>query len=524
MKLVRLSLKNFRGYRDSGWIDLGSLTAFIGENDAGKSTILDALDIFFNGKDAESPFSPDDVNKRAPVSSVVEIRCVFSLEGIRLSNWSDGIVEPGAVSLLNEDGMLEIAKQFSFDESNPLPETVFLRTVRIEVPVGTRNKSLLACSRDDLLKARTALKVRTSSRKDSLLRLALFRHCSKGKTSTLAFDDLAVGKGKEVSSDLWNAIRKILPSYCLFRADRENSDSESEVQDPIRQVVKNYLEKPEMQKRLSAIAASVKKELAPVVASTGRLVKEVDSHAISDLSPRIPEISASRWADVFRGVVLTGDDGIPLSRRGSGVKRLVLVGFFRAKAESDKTKSENVIYAIEEPETGQHFNHQRDLAKSFSKLSKKPNIQVLLTTHSPVFVSQLSREVVMMVSKTDGEVRAEKILGCVLPYPSMNEVNYLAFKECREGYLDELYGRVETIGGNAKHALFYPQSPYKTKSWFNTKKGLPEPFSIAYYIRNYIHHPENTQNTRPTNEEWEEAIKHLRFLVSSASSKQTSRT
>lgn len=46
MKLHSLKLKNFRGYREETNIVFDDLTVFIGKNDVGKSTILEALDIF----------------------------------------------------------------------------------------------------------------------------------------------------------------------------------------------------------------------------------------------------------------------------------------------------------------------------------------------------------------------------------------------------------------------------------------------------------------------------------------------
>ena len=48
MKLKRLILENFRGYYERTEIDFDDLTAFIGKNNVGKSTILEALDVFFN--------------------------------------------------------------------------------------------------------------------------------------------------------------------------------------------------------------------------------------------------------------------------------------------------------------------------------------------------------------------------------------------------------------------------------------------------------------------------------------------
>jgi len=49
MKLRTVVLRNFRGYRDEVRIPIDDLTAFVGKNDVGKSTILEALDIFFGG-------------------------------------------------------------------------------------------------------------------------------------------------------------------------------------------------------------------------------------------------------------------------------------------------------------------------------------------------------------------------------------------------------------------------------------------------------------------------------------------
>ena len=47
MKLLQIKIKNFRCYRSETLINLNDLTAFIGKNDSGKSTILEALEIFF---------------------------------------------------------------------------------------------------------------------------------------------------------------------------------------------------------------------------------------------------------------------------------------------------------------------------------------------------------------------------------------------------------------------------------------------------------------------------------------------
>ena len=62
MKIVSLKIKNFRGYKDLTEIKFDNLTVFVGKNDIGKSTILEALDIFFNDGKGTVKIDKTDVN------------------------------------------------------------------------------------------------------------------------------------------------------------------------------------------------------------------------------------------------------------------------------------------------------------------------------------------------------------------------------------------------------------------------------------------------------------------------------
>ena len=48
MKLQRIKIQNFRCYQEPIVVEFDDLTTLIGKNDIGKSTILEALEIFFN--------------------------------------------------------------------------------------------------------------------------------------------------------------------------------------------------------------------------------------------------------------------------------------------------------------------------------------------------------------------------------------------------------------------------------------------------------------------------------------------
>ena len=48
MRLEKVILENYRGFRMATTINIESdITAILGKNDAGKSSILDALNVFF---------------------------------------------------------------------------------------------------------------------------------------------------------------------------------------------------------------------------------------------------------------------------------------------------------------------------------------------------------------------------------------------------------------------------------------------------------------------------------------------
>lgn len=73
MKLQEMKLENFRGYGRECHLLFDDLTVLVGRNDAGKSSLLDALDIFFN--DAQTEKEDGSVHGD---SSCVRITCVFN--------------------------------------------------------------------------------------------------------------------------------------------------------------------------------------------------------------------------------------------------------------------------------------------------------------------------------------------------------------------------------------------------------------------------------------------------------------
>ncbi len=68
-----MKLKNFRGYCGETVINFENLTAFVGKNDIGKSSIMEALDVFFNDGKGIIKIDKNDINVHAKANNDDEI-------------------------------------------------------------------------------------------------------------------------------------------------------------------------------------------------------------------------------------------------------------------------------------------------------------------------------------------------------------------------------------------------------------------------------------------------------------------
>ena len=241
----------------------------------------------------------------------------------------------------------------------------------------------------------------------------------------------------------------------------------------------------------------------------------------------MPATSDLKWSDVFKGFSIAGDEDIPINKRGSGVKRMILLNFFRAEAErlSKENRKCGIIYAIEEPETSQHNRHQNLLIDSLKQLSTNDGVQIFITTHSPSIVKRLDFSNLILV-RDDSEIRdVVAVEKKSLPYPSINEVNYLAFQELSVEYHNEMYSYLQAIAidedpANEKEKEFEEwltnHGCIKNKNWIRLVKGVAKPaypVTLPTYVRNCIHHPENKENAVYSEKEISQSIELLRSII-----------
>jgi hypothetical protein len=387
MKLTEIKLKNFRGYRDETSIRFDDFTVLIGRNDAGKSSILDALNIFFN----ESEIERDDACSQGDANDV-RITCVFSNlpENIVLDEQHPTTLEKEY--LTRDDGRLEICRVYNCSGAKGKQVRIFAKAKH---PNTSGYNDLLGLKIKDLKSRAKDMEVDLSGVNSSIktdLRQALW-----SQAKSLDFELLDVDLSLESGKTAWEQIQAKLPLYALFKSDRASTDQDQEAQDPMKAVIKETVRQHEAQ--LNGLIERVKSELEIVAQKTVEKIQEMSPELAKTLSPQVKN---KNWDTLF-SVSLTGDDGISINKRGSGTRRLVLLNFFRAKAEnSSANKSSGTIYAIEEPETSQHPNHQLMLLDAFQELTTESQTQVILTTHTPTLARKARRDSLRLIKSVNG--------------------------------------------------------------------------------------------------------------------------
>lgn len=390
MRLKAIKLTNFRGYQATAIIPIDeAMTGIVGRNDYGKSTILEALAIFFENESVKP--DKNDMNCFAALQGAehFEIACVFEDLPEKLVLDENAQTTLSQEYLLTTDGNLEIVKVFKAS-TGKLERTA----IRCEHPSDRVLGTLLSLKMTELKQLGKEQDVEAAVADKRVA--SLWRQAIRNAAQPIACKEtlLDVEKGLSTESKaIWGNLQDLLPTFALFKADRESSDGDAEAKNPLQQAVKEA--QAALQAQISALEQAIEASVMDVATRTLDKLKEMAPELANELKPRFKE--KPKWTFNF---TLDGENGIPINKRGSGVRRLILLNFFRAEAEKAAVgSSRNVIYAIEEPETSQHPNYQMMLMRALLALANQPNRQIIVTTHVPALAGLMPIEGLRYVTK-----------------------------------------------------------------------------------------------------------------------------
>jgi predicted ATP-dependent endonuclease of OLD family len=388
MRLKEVAIRNFRGFRGEVRIPIDpNVTGITGKNDVGKTSILEALDVFFDG--GEVAIDKDDFNIAAP-EDLVEIRCVFDGMPDEILLDESNKTTLAAEHLLNNAGELEILKRYKKGSKEP---GIYIVASH---PRATNFDDLHTLKIGDLKKRGADVGVVAGDVADAR-KSALWRAAIWGKAQNLNNQEceLEISKFAAESKDIQEKLFRQLPLFALFKSDRESKDNDPQARNPLQAAVKQAQE--ELRSDIERIQSEVQKRVLERAAKTLEKLRDMDATLASQLVPRFKK--APSWTFDF---ALDGEDNIPINKRGSGVRRLILLNFFRAEAERKiaENNAPSVIYAFEEPETSQHPSNQEMLVRALVQVGGRDNCQVLVTTHVPALAEMLPVAGLRLVERT----------------------------------------------------------------------------------------------------------------------------
>lgn len=308
LKIKKIVIKNFRSI-ESMSIDCSNITTFVGANDAGKSNVLRALNLFFNDKtDHALPFQFErDYNifttKQAKRAEHIVVELIIELPlNYRKSGYSNDIVWRKE---WRAEGLYAAGCYHGYSDKQDY-------------------------------------------RPKSRIPLLLDR---------IAFDYVPAIKDKYFFADLQGKVYDVLSTVAEKNLRASSLSFELAIQSQLKDLLSS--------------------------------VSEV-FHDSSDM--RLPD----NLRQIFENLEFNSN-GIPLSRRGDGIKIRhipMILKFLAEKSNSiHKKGNSHHIWGFEEPENNVEMTSCFEMANQFIEASKN-EYQIFITTHSPVFygISETNKE------------------------------------------------------------------------------------------------------------------------------------
>ena len=371
MKIYDISIKNFRGIKLLENLKVGEINSFVGKNDSGKSSILKALDTYFNEK-----FTSNDIFKGILAGEKTEINIRFQ---------TDEFINPLAADI---DGKISIKKTFHYSEAGKVIKEIFYTCNDINSDdVG----NCWGAKEADINRFLENLGIEFSRSGRGVTNLS--------KIEQIDINSQALGRiQKEYIADeyLKNLKKQYaffeMPDYSLFDAEQDLNVGSTSFQTQFKPIATQSLQAN------AQLTDQIEQNVQSDLENEFGLITQFMQRNVPELEVIKPHVSCN-WGNLVKfdlSLKFSNDVyEIPISNKGTGFKRLLMVAYFEYLAQKATKKYQ--IFGIEEPETFLHPELQQDLLDSIILLSE--DSQFFLTTHSPVFAGATRNSNIVVVKK-----------------------------------------------------------------------------------------------------------------------------
>ena len=394
MKIKSIRIENYRRFKDETF-NLKDYTCFVGPNGSGKSTILAALNIFFR----EQTLSTTDVNKlvqedyfNKDINQPIRITVTFNdLSVLAQENLSSYVRQ-------NE---LVVTVESCFDKENNYGTIKYIgqrqgmeefRRFFEEEKNGAKAAELNQIF-EDLITQFPDLPA-PRSKEDKIAALQQYENNHPDRCQLIPSEDNFYG---------FNGSGKLAPfiQWVYVPAVKDACEEELEAKNTalgklIARAVRTRINFDEDIKKLKEDTALKYQELLSrnregLVELSSSLQKRLGEWAHPNVRFGMEWLYDQNKSVVLQQPVAgikTGEGDFigSLARMGNGLQRSYLLALLQELANSEAPDAPTLLLGCEEPELYQHPPQARHLADVFMELIKGNN-QVIITTHSPLFVT-----------------------------------------------------------------------------------------------------------------------------------------
>ncbi|MBS1778726.1 MAG: AAA family ATPase [Bacteroidetes bacterium] len=388
MILKKISLTNFRGVNGTVDANVNKFTCVVGQNDAGKSTILRALDAFIN----DSGLSRADYNVYAQ-NNRIEIELFFDSQSGSHTLGEEIATTIENEELTNSDGLLQLKKVWSITETNVGKPKMYIMRKKYQ-----GNNDFVFKTEAQLITQCNANNIQTTKGNGDEFNNVEKREKLREWNSTnniqfsYEYEEL-VSTGTSKQKIMGDAIKKILPKFQYFKADTSLSDTDTTIQNFFKEMAFDLIEteidtvniEDTIRDRLGLVLGKITDKINHVVKSDERVQPKIDFD----------------WSKLIKTSFVSSESGndLPLSSRGDGFRRITMMAYFEHLAETQRvTDAQQIIFGFEEPETFLHPSAQDNLYDKLHSLSDN-GYQVIVSTHSSTIVGNTIPDNLIHVSK-----------------------------------------------------------------------------------------------------------------------------
>jgi putative ATP-dependent endonuclease of OLD family len=391
MRIGALRIKNFRALKETPLLAFSQMPVIVGRNDVGKSSILHAVAIFLDERTIEK----SDFHSEAGEQDNIEVEVAFTeieevaklqLQRKRLLSSKSCLV---LKKIYDRSPKLKSIMINAYDFTDSDLQNLWSKKEKELNEVGERFGLTFTPS---------GRSITNESKIEALVNYA--------QTHEVPEDDTWFEPDKELLKELLG----YLPKFTLFPSELNLATELSNFQTPFQQMIADAIDLDETTKK--GFEEKVERAVSDAIQAIETNLRE-QTDSVTRLVPK-PEF---QWKKLVSLDIDTEDrfgTRVPLSSRGLGVRRLLMVAFLKYMAEKGTEMPR--IYAIEEPETYLHPKAQRDLIEAFRMLKAKGS-QVIITSHSPVFAAEASQEDIILVCR--GACHADVTQGDVVSSESI---------------------------------------------------------------------------------------------------------